>query len=368
MLSADRKRTLHERAAGALSGKTDPPAASVAVHYERAGKIDPAVDHYRAAVTAAREQYAHELAIEYAEAAVKLVRTTATSVDDEVMAELLSGIGEANALLGQHEAARKYYRYLEKRIDDPQTQQESYYYRAKTHQDCGEYARARELAEAGLVVEAAPDESHVVCRLLAVSGWSSRKQGDIEAALEIHERQRALAERLDDDGLIGRALVSVGITHFRSGDLDAAMELFEQAVECLERADETRQLASAVNEIAGVHRRRGDIQAAKEAFERSLSLMRAVGYQVGVAKLLTNLGLAHDNLGNVDQALEYYEEAIEASERLGDRQNVGVALCNSANLHRHRGDAARARDQFQRGLEISRDLQNDPHLIVFNTP
>jgi DNA-binding SARP family transcriptional activator len=113
-LSQTRRRWLHGQVAQALetihAGKLDQMAGVIATHYEKAGRIGPAIAYYDRAAAAARRIYAQEEALSALEKAIGLLPDLPPdAAAAELTAHLREALGDLRVLLAQHEAARTAY-------------------------------------------------------------------------------------------------------------------------------------------------------------------------------------------------------------------------------------------------------------------
>ena len=162
-------------------------------------------------------------------------------------------------------------------------------------------------------VDARPEEAYAYNNLGAAYG----EQGNIELALECHQRSLDMRRDLGLTYDVTQSLVNLGVgsgmlSYFKrtEGKLDEADRLLDEAEGYLqealkrrERIDDRYGLGSVYHNLGRVDLERGQVQAAESKFLRALDLWRQVGYPKGVAFVHNDLG------GEVYAAQERWDEA-----------------------------------------------------------
>lgn len=364
-LDPGRRRDLHATTAGVIEAtvpeEVDARAGRIASHYERSGRPSEAIGWYRRAGEHAASSYAHAEAVDAYESALSLARDV--GAESTVLA-LLERMADAHERLGNFDAALDAYAEVLDGADDLPTRQRMYRKRAAAHQDRGEAERVVELAEAGLELTGcedgdAPGEGDPVevAKLHDCRGWGLLQTGDVEAAIDALERQRAIGEQLGDEALVGEALNSLGGAELRRWNQDAAEDYLTAAAE-RRRGTDDRALAGTLNNLGVLYRRTGEFDAANEAVREGLAIVDEVGDVNLREALLTNMGVLAESRGQRDEALEYFEEALSLARRAGMKDSVAILEENLAGIRRKKGDLERARDHQRRALSVTREIDD----------
>ncbi len=254
-------------------------------------------------------------------------------------------------------------------------------------------ARAIDLAETSSL------DARILARLLDGAGALAESQGDIDRAVDYHERASSLWTSAAD--LLGqaRSLENLGIIalHDRSdveraralhqvahdlyveagdrpgiasslknlGDVALAEEAFPQASAFFTRAlviarelQDTRGIATALTSLGALAFLMSEPDRAALLFEESLPLWRILGDVPGLALTLGNLGEAFDHLGSADRAKPLYEESLALSREIGDKQ--GIAFCQShlGRIARQDRNIAVAAGHYTECAELCRDIED----------
>jgi tetratricopeptide (TPR) repeat protein len=347
----DRAATLHREAAAALRDRSDAAGdqADVARHYDLAGEDDLALEFYVRAGDRARQVYAHEVAIDSYERALSLTRE-----DEERVRDLLRTLGETYQLVGEYEDARKTFRFVRERTDDPAFAARMDERRAAALVEQGDFEAAVDLAEAA--IERAPDDDRLVAELHNRLGWGVRELGDYERARDAFETAREVAEGLGDGEVLAEAHHNLGGVGLYVGDLDTAEDHLQRAVELHDDLDDPKGLSGTHNNLGVVASFRGDLEAAQRHYEAALAIDREIGDLWSLALSLNNLGNVYKNLGDLDRALACYEESIETARKTDDTYALASAIGNVGNLCRATGDLDAARERHERRLSLEDDI------------
>ncbi len=360
----DRRAVTHERIAAALealAGDDPERAGAVAGHLERAGERERALEAWLDAADHAETVYAQELALEAYRHALDLAREVG---DDRRVLDTLEGMGEVQALVGEHDAATRTLEYLLTEADDPQRKQRAARKLAAQQRAWGEYDDAIETADRGLA--AGESDTPEACRLLLTKASAlieSGQQPDTQAALL--DEALALARDLDDPELRGLALRGqVGRVWRQTPGAtdDETITRMEEAIDLLEEAgDETTRTRSLTN-LGAVYHFSGQIRDAKPYQAEALERFREMGHRKSALTANQNLACILMELhtyrdGDRERAMEQFEEVIEEAKALNDDPILAMATMNTVHLlwkGYHRGEAAleRAHTALERAQAI----------------
>ena len=182
---------------------------------------------------------------------------------------------------------------------------------------------ARELDLALALRRRAFGEEHIeVARTLTALGNLARARGELERALELHGRARAIDERLLGAGhpAMGRHLHNIAGALRLLGRHDEAMQSYEAAL-VLEReglGEGHPAVGITRNSMGLVRLDQGDTPGARAHFEAALAILERAGHPDRAAAL-QNLGIALAQQGLHVDAIARFEAALAIVKReLGD--------------------------------------------------
>lgn len=196
---------------------------------------------------------------------------------------------------------------------------------------------------AGEVTEAGgPYGTNVTC--LWVRGVVAWARGDLDAAVDWHDRGTALARGIGYRYGEEIHLIALARVHRTRGDLDRAEELLHEAHASYGEADEAPGSAPILDGLARVAYLRGQPDRAAELAERSRRRFDRAGYLEGIASTLTVGAAAALAQGRPDRAGDELGRALEIFQRMGHGGGLASTLEVAAALvlaEGAPGDAAR---------------------------
>ncbi len=188
--------------------------------------------------------------------------------------------------------------------------------------------------------------ARLVASPAALLRWIARTlnaDGEREAAREVLDVSRHVAEASADDAAIGHADNVQAFMHFQQGELDEADWLWRRARAAGERGGDARLAAMAAGNLGILANIRGELAVALQYYQAALVNYRAMGMAIDVCRALNNLGMLHADLQQWGAASERYAEGVQIAGVLGDRETLLLLEGNIAELHVARGDFAAAR-------------------------
>jgi DNA-binding SARP family transcriptional activator len=290
-----RRRLLHSRAADVLTRRyeRDPAttrAATVAEHFQLAGRDAEAAQWWWRAGQVARELYAH------AEAHDRMVRALALGYPQLpgriALGEELVVLGRYREALAELETAAALAGAAEGDGGGDRVMQASIEHKlADVHHRLGDW----DLADAHLAV---------VSELVA-------------------EAQPGRLAQAEAD----RALVA-----YRRGDADQAAVFGQAALRCARAAADPGATAQALNVLGMLAARAGDAAAAETYLRDSLAEARQLPELGAAVAAMNNLARLLAETGRIREALTVAAEALELGSELGDQHRVAALHTNMADL------------------------------------
>jgi len=313
-ISPTRRRLLHGRVAAALervyAANLDAVSGQIAVHYERAGKLDHAVSYARRAAEVAHRLYANHDAIAHYRRALALLGAGHPAE----AAALHSRLGDLLHLLGRYGDARQAWERA--RADTPE---DDVIALAHLHRKIGnafrdEYryedaGRAYTAAETTLALAGdTPDERvapgwvQIQLERITMYYWL----GQVDAMLRLVERVRPVLETIGDPAQRAR--------------------LYQISAIALQRRDRYSGSPEAV----------GHARAYLDTVEAipNFDAVPAAHFQLGFALLWS---------GDLSAAEQHISVALDLAQRSGDLSLQGRCLTYLTIIARRRGDVERAR-------------------------
>jgi tetratricopeptide (TPR) repeat protein len=285
------RATLHGRIAEALENDSSIAPEVVARHFEAAGRIDSAVEHYRRAAEQMAESSGHREAIAHLRKAIELLDTLPPSAArDETETELQ--IELASSIIAIHGWA------------DPGVRTA--------------YQRAQELCES------LGDDAPVGYALAGLSLFYSNA-AELRRGEELAERVLEIGEREDDDTLRLLARVQLGVPTCYMGRFGESLAHCERALE-IYRPERDRWIAFRFGTDHGVaahgfaslsHCFLGDTDRALDHNRRGLELARSLGNPFNVAYALLAETTTHWLRGDTDAQGEVSSQLVAVSEEQG---------------------------------------------------
>ncbi len=217
----------------------------------------------------------------------------------------------------------------------------------------GEYPKA--LRVAWRFVDSNDDEL-VQAPWLGNLGLCYQALGEVQKAIDLHQRAFALNERL---GVIaGQAsdLGHLGSCYQVLGNLSTAIGFLKPAVELSEKLGLQEDLAVQLGNLGVCYHMQGNIPKAIELLERALALNEQLRRVDGQASALDNLGLCYHTPGHIPRAIELHKRALKLSKTFGDVQRQAAALGNLGVCHQILNDIPKALELHKCALKLNERL------------
>jgi DNA-binding NtrC family response regulator/tetratricopeptide (TPR) repeat protein len=351
-----RRQALHAAAGRALEtlypSRLHTVVDRLAYHYARSTEADRAVAWLGTLADKAARALAHLEALTAVEEALEHVERLRTEDQDHALLTLILRRVGSLTYLGRFEEiidTLLQHRDRLERLDDPSLTGRYFFWLARTYSILGEPARTveharRALAEATRCGDSATKgKAHFA--LAYECFWSGRPAEGVERAREAVTH----LESTDERRWVGDSYWLLGINHAALGNLEQALEAHDRQQEIADATADARLRCSSILSSGSVRALAGEWKLAIETCRQGLELApdpvhRALG--------MGFLGGTYLEQGDAVQAIPLLEEAARSYAQFRVRQTQGwfTALLGEAYLRC--GDAERARAVAAEGLEI----------------
>jgi CHAT domain-containing protein/tetratricopeptide (TPR) repeat protein len=227
---------------------------------------------------------------------------------------------------------------------------------ASTYTELGEYEKAINACNQGLMLVQGTKYRRTEADLLDALGRTYNTMGDRRKSLEFFNRALPLRQAEGDRVGLVNTLNNIGIANSWMGDAPKALDYFNQAVAILKELGDLRNQASILGNMCITHSNVGEYKKAMDFCNQALSIKRALADTAGEATALNNIGTMYSNLGEYQQALDSYTGAFAIHKKLGERQGEAITLNNIGWVYATFGEYEKAINYYQQALEPLRNL------------
>jgi len=225
----------------------------------------------------------------------------------------------------------------------------------------GPYADGADLLEDVLAMGADDGELQRWVRLDAARAWSRRGLGERALAYTTQ-----LFEESTAGGSTGASVTlllaelheTVGGVLQDRGELERALDEHQKAVEVARRLRNGRLEGVALGNVANVHKAAGRPSEAQATYEDALRASRRAGNRRHEGLLLGNLGELEIRLGLTDLADLHLGEALAIHREWGNRQSEAFCLVYLAIRAKVAGRIEEAEARFREAMQVHREVGN----------
>jgi predicted ATPase/DNA-binding CsgD family transcriptional regulator len=174
--------------------------------------------------------------------------------------------------------------------------------------------------------------------------WRARihwRHGEYANARQDAEACMELSRRPGQEVELSGALNMLGVLSSGDEDWSSAERYFAEALELARPLGDRHRVAGALNNLALVASALGDHEAARVRLEEAEAMMRAMGDRFNMATVLDSLARVNLRLGANAVARRIYVEGVTIAAEFNDPMNTASCLEGLALLAISEGDAAR---------------------------
>jgi len=183
-------------------------------------------------------------------------------------------------------------------------------------------------------------------------------QGQLETALDYHQRALSLREQVGDPADIAHTLNDIGSIYNSQGQFETALDYHQRALALREQVGNPADIATSLNNIGVIYNSQGQFETALDYHQRALALREQVGNPADIATSLNNIGSIYDSQGQFETALDYYQRALALREQVGNPSDIANSLNNIGYIYNSQGQFETALDYHQRALALREQVGN----------
>jgi tetratricopeptide (TPR) repeat protein len=175
--------------------------------------------------------------------------------------------------------------------------------------------------------------------------------GHYQMLAEMHRR---LLGKLDDSVTDAESKNVLGMCYWRQGQFEAAIDMHEQALAGARQADDRLNELVAVGNIGICYQELGYFARAIEFLQQTLGMTREMGGRANESGVLGNLSICFHKLGDFDQAMDVGSQATSIAREVTDRNLEACGVTFLGDCYRDLGRLTEAISHYGQALTISR--------------
>jgi len=228
----------------------------------------------------------------------------------------------------------------------------------------GDFRRARQLFEACLQVEEAPDAWFELTEVLGALADIAEWEGDYPRATSLNERYLALSRTHNYTQGVADALTNLGELVRLQGDYARAHQFLQESLILRKTVGTVTGVAATQGYLSMAVRELGDFPEAQRLLAESLQIADALEDKMVIAGVTTELGVMAQLLHDDEKARHMQQQALKLFNELGFQAYSALALTRLGNLDLIRKELESAHAYFTESLVICQRIGNKRSLIA----
>jgi len=183
-------------------------------------------------------------------------------------------------------------------------------------------------------------------------GTTLLELGRVDEAQERYERSMRRYRALGDHRAAANSLTHLGNIAYSQDRLDDARRLHEEGIAIQRRIGDRRLLALSLNNLGGVLTAQGRLDEAERRYHEGLRLAASTRDPGSSVRLLHNLAYIGRAVGDLSAAAAFAERSLELSRRMGFRLVQAATLVLLGGITQDAGDHAGAEERYRAGMAL----------------
>ncbi len=229
----------------------------------------------------------------------------------------------------------------------------------------GKFESAKEYFLAAIDKNISAIEPAIEADLYCDFGTMYFKWGNLDKALEYHQKCLTIRHEIKDNSKIVISLNNIGLIYSAWKKFDVAENFFSKARSISGNANLPKGKAYSLVNIAKLSQQRGNFDEALNKFEEALNIFEEINEPNGIQYALVGYGNLLKEIGKNYQALKYYKRLLTLSEELNDNNNIALALHKIGVIYKNTNSILQAVQNFNKSIEIAQ-IDNNKDLLLEN--
>jgi tetratricopeptide (TPR) repeat protein len=183
-------------------------------------------------------------------------------------------------------------------------------------------------------------------------GTTLLELGRVDEAQEMYERSMRRYRALGDHRAAANSLTHLGNIAYNQGRLDDARRLHEEGIAIQRRIGDRRLLALSLNNLGSVLTVQGRHEEAERRYHEGLRLAASTRDPGSSVRLLHNLAYIGRAVGDLSAAAAFAERSLELSRRMGFRLVQAATLVLLGGITQDAGDHAGAEERYRAAMAL----------------
>lgn len=315
----------------------------LAHHFGHARNGPKALRYSKKAASKAEDNYAHSLAIEFYESALKYEDNIEQIFQINLsLADVYSSVGNYKKSLEQLKICLKIntyaYRVYEKL--------------GNIYEKMGNYRQSLRQYEKGLNMTLGTGAVYI---FRAAVAWLYTRMGQYGRAREECEDMLRKKKQMGRQTL-GDTYVILGVVLLRLGKFNKAEQCFKKSLRIRKSIGDKKNIAACYVDLGLNYQGKFNIKMSEKFFNQALGIYQEVGYQEGILITLNNLGVMYANY-DLPKAEAYCLEALAKAKLIGARRTIVLLYNNLGMINYNRLMAEPALASFKQALRLAKEIK-----------
>ncbi|MDH4210456.1 MAG: diguanylate cyclase [candidate division WOR-3 bacterium] len=314
----------------------------LANHFAHARDAVKTLGYSKKAALKARDNYAHSLAVQFYETALKYEDNIEQIFQiNFALADIHISIGNYNKALDLLRKCLKInphaYRIYEKL--------------GNVHEKMGQYRRSLRYYEKGIKITRGTNAVYIFRTSIA---WLYTRMGQYvrarEECVDILKKKKHVNRQT-----LGDAYVILGVVLLRMGKFNNAEQYFRKSLRIRRSIGDKKNIAACFVDLGLNYQGKFNITMSEKFFNRALGIYQEVGYQEGILITLNNLGVMYANY-DLPKAEAYCLEALAKAKLIGAKRTIVLLYNNLGMISHNRLMCDQALEYFRRSLKLAKQI------------
>ncbi|UCD06337.1 MAG: diguanylate cyclase [candidate division WOR-3 bacterium] len=311
-------------------------------HFTHARNAPKTLDYSKKAALKARDNYAHSLALQFYETALKYEDNI------EQIFQINFALADIHISIGHYSRALD---LLRKCLKINPHAYRIYEKLGNVHEKMGQYRRSLKYYEKGVKITKG---SNAVYIFRAAIAWLYTRMGQYararEECFDILKRKKYVNRQT-----LGDAYVILGVVLLRMGKFNSAEQYIKKSLRIRRSIGDKKNIAACFVDLGLNYQGKFNITMSERFFNRALSIYQEVGYQEGILITLNNLGVMYANY-DLPKAEAYCLEALTKAKLIGAKRTIVLLHNNLGMISHNRLMSDQALDYFRHSLRLAKDI------------